>query len=293
MSVTFPTISGASLGTAASSTLTIDLPAGAVSGNTLVCYIICSANTVITPVESGWTTDVTAAGIRSYSRIAGGSEPASYGFTRASNLNNIQGVMVRAQGSHPSTPVQTVGGSPGGSGTTTVLPTLTVTDGFTLLQICNVQAATTYTPPAGPTELFDQQFATQNFASAVGREVVGAGATGTKTWTHGTGVRAGVMYAIRSAPAATGSFTGSYNYAGNYGGQAGPGEGSFVGGYNYAGNFVGDAPGVSSGAFTGGYDYTGNFIGSAPTPTGDGDVFPAGRDRFTARRTPANRRRSR
>lgn len=293
MSVTFPTISGASLGTAASSTLTIDIPAGTVSGNLLVCYIICSVNTVITPVEAGWTTDVTAAGIRSYSRIAGGSEPASYGFTRASNLNNIQGVMVRGQGSDPTTPVQTVGGSAGGSGTTTVLPTLTVTDGFTLLQVCNVQAATTYTPPAGPTELFDQQFATQNFASAVGREIVGAGATGTRTWTHGTGVRAGVMYAIRSAPAGAGTFTGGYNFAGTFVGAEGPGEGSFTGGYDYQGTFVGEAPGVESGSFTGGYNYAGTFVGSAPTPTGDGDVFPGGGDRFTARRTPANRRRSR
>lgn len=293
MTTTFPTISGASLGTGASSTLSVNVPTGTVSGNLLVCYIICSANTVITPVESGWTTDVTAAGIRSYSRVAGGSEPASYGFTRASNLNAIQGVMVRGQGSHPTTPVQTVGGSAGGSGTTTVLPSLTVTDGFTLLQICNVQANTTYTPPAGPTELFDQTFATQSFASAVGREIVGAGATGTRTWSHGTGVRAGVMYAIRSAPPEEGSFSGGYDFAGNFTGEAGPGQGSFAGGYNYAGAFVGSSGGAN-GAFVGGYNFAGQFVGQAPTPAPESGLWtPGGANRFTGRRTPANRRRSR
>lgn len=204
MAIAFPTIAGASLTTAGGS-LAINKPTGTAQYETLVCYIICSANTTITPVESGWTTDVTAAGIRAYSKVADGSEGSTFTFTRASGINNIMGVIVRVTGAHPTTPVEAVGSAPGGSGTTNVLPSINVTTGYTLLQIVESQANTSYTPPAGPTELFDQTFTTQTYTAAVGIETVGAGATGTRTWTAAnSAVRAGAIYALRAAP--TGGF---------------------------------------------------------------------------------------
>lgn len=200
MAVSVASISGASL-TTAGGNLAITKPAGTVQGEVLICYIICSANTVITaPGDTvPWDADVVAAGIRSFSKIAGASEPASYTFTRASGLNNIMGVMVRITGAHATLWKQTFGSAPGGSGNTVTLPSLNVTDGFNLLQIAEIQANTSFTPPSA-IELFDQTFATQNYTGAVGLETVGAGATGTRVWTAGaSAVRAGVMYAIRAA----------------------------------------------------------------------------------------------
>jgi hypothetical protein len=205
------------------------------------------------------------------------------------------GVIVRVTGATAS-PKDVFVSATGGSGTTVTLPTLTVTDGFTLLQIAESQTNTTFTPPAGPAELYDQTFATQNYTGAVGLETVGAGATGTRVWTAGSsGVRAGVMYALRAEPPESGTFTGDYDFSGTFTGQAGPGQGSFAGGYDFSGsNFVGSAAG-GVGVFTGGYDFSGTFTGVAPTPTpgGAGGSTPGGRNRFTARRSPANRRRYR
>lgn len=206
MAIAFPSIEGASLPTLGSTNLVINKPSGTVEGDFLVCYIICSVNTTIS-APAGWDTDVTAAGIRSYSKMAGGSEPASYTFTRAATTNTIMGVMVRVTGASTS-PKDTFGSATGGSGTTVTLPDMTVTNGFTLLQIAEVMVNTSFTPPSGPTELFDQTFATQSFTGAVGIETVAAGATGTRVWTAGTsGVRAGVMYALREAYSGTASAT--------------------------------------------------------------------------------------
>lgn len=206
MAITVASVSGQSL-TTTGGNLSIAAPSGLSALDVLIAYIICSANTVISPVESGWDTDVTAAGIRSYSRIAGASEPSTFGFTRASGLNNIFGMLVRVTGAHPTNPKDVFGSAPGGSGTTVTLPTLTPTVPVTLVQIAEIQANTSFTPPSGPTELFDQTFSTQNYTGAVGIENVGAGATGTRVWTAGaSSVRAGVMYALREPSAGNTGF---------------------------------------------------------------------------------------
>lgn len=112
-----------------------------------------------------------------------------------------------------------------------------------------------------------------------------------------TGTEAGNQIRVNTPALQTilpeeGTFTGGYDFSGSFTGEAGEGSGTFDGGYDFTGLFVGEAPGVASGSFTGGYDFTGSFTGSAPTPVPGGIIVPGGRERFTARRTPKNRRRT-
>lgn len=100
---------------------------------------------------------------------------------------------------------------------------------------------------------------------------------------------------LETVLAGAGTFAGAYDFAGSgFDGAAGPGEGQFAGAYDFAGsNFVGVAGAPSAyGFFNGHYAFDGSgFAGSAPAPPPP--FTPGGSNRFTARRTPANRRRSR
>lgn len=99
-----------------------------------------------------------------------------------------------------------------------------------------------------------------------GRSTLGTSVSG------GAGTRGVVV--LTYVAAATGTFTGVYDFSGSgFMGQAGPSQGQFAGSYDFSGSFTGVAP--------------------PPTPSGGNRWTSGGRDRFTARRTPKNRRTSR
>lgn len=276
---------------------TVDISGlGIIDGDQLVAIAAASAGATIT-MDAAWTLRGESLGtnLRIWTRTAS-SEPASYTLTvpgaTAASLISISAFY----GQHASTPIDFI------TAVSNTVATLVIPQGTSLganrllAQMLVKGNGGTFTPPGPPpTERYDTLSATQNFVHAGGDEIVGSGATGSRTWTASiaSGIGFGVMVALAPAPPKEGTFTGTYDFTGTgFTGEEGPGEGSFTGGYDFAGGpFVGEAPGISSGAFTGGYDFAGAFTGQAPNPTGLGDIYPGGRDRFTARRTPKNRRR--
>lgn len=272
----------------------VNRPSGTADGDLLFAYCIATAGHVVTPPGAGvWVPLASSVGTNAaiWVKVAS-SEPATYTFDVA-GAGNTQVVIVRVTGQHPSTPIDV---SSGVSSTgNLVIPSVTPTGADRLLlQMVAKNGSTTFTGPGSQAERYDDNTA---FTCAGGDEIVGAGATGTRTWTPAAGTTPGVgfMVAITPAPPTTGGFTGGYDFSGTFAGAEGPAEGSFAGDYDFSGSFNGEAPGVASGGFTGGYDFSGTFAGVAPPPTpgGNNRWTPGGRNRFTARRTPANRRRSR
>lgn len=249
-------------------------PAGTVDGDYLVAVIVTSATSITPP--AGWSSPSWSLGgqIPAFVRAAS-SEPADYTFTPVGGITPNTGVViVCVRDRHPSAPIDA------GAGVTAisnlVMPSVNSAGANRLLMqvIKKASAACTWTPPGTATERFDA--VVSSFSGAGGDEVVGAGATGTRTWTPTNITQAGVGYIMAFAPIppGAGTFTGSYDFSGSFTGAAGPSEGTFTGAYDFSGTgFTGVAP--------------------PPVPAGTNRWTPGGRDRFTARRTPKNRRRSR
>jgi hypothetical protein len=273
-------------------------PAGTVDGNLLIAFGDATAGHTITQPAGMPAPRAESLGINAPLWIwTANSEPATYEFAVTGGLGNASVTIIRVDDHDPSDPIDDIKGH--ASTTTLVIPTATSagTDRLLLQGVLKNQN-TTFTAPGTVSIRWNGLTAGNNFRAVGGDEIVGAGPTGTRTWTPTSGTAPGVGYAIVIAPAVApnaGTFAGGYNFTGTFTGEAGPSEGTFGGGYDYTGTFTGEAPGISSGTFAGGYDFTGSFTGSAPPPTppsGEGRFTPGGRDRFTGRRTPKNRRRS-
>jgi hypothetical protein len=321
--------------------LVITKPTGTVDGDLLVFVGVCGAGQTISKPDVSWTTAAFSLGGQApcFYKIASG-EGANWTFVVSGSVSSI-GQVARFNAVDTSTPIGVGSGNFTAAAGGLAIPSVTTTGANNLLaQMVAKLSNTTMTGPAG-VEQWDATAPSQNVVYAGGSEVVGAGATGTRTWTPAAGTSPFIAYMmeVNPAPPKTGTFSGSYDFTGTgftgaegpgvgtfaggfdftgsvFAGEAGPGVGTFVGGYDFTGGpFTGEAPGVASGSFIGGYDFTGSgfvgertgegsfvggydfssagFTGSAPSPTGQGDIFPGGRDRFTARRTPKNRRRVR
>ena len=286
--------------------VTVAVPSGTVDGDLLVAMGAATASTQFS-TPTGWTLHGATINLFHplWTRTAN-SEPANYTFV-TTGTGNAMVQIVRIDG------WASIDAAAGVVGTgALVIPSVTSAGaGRRLMQMANkTNAVTTFTGPGSQTERYDAQTA-GNYTYAGGDEVVGSGATGTRTWTPAAGGATGCAYmlAIAPAPPGSGSFSGAYDFTGTgFTGEAGPGAGSFSGGYAFDGSgFTGEAgPGVGTftgsydfsgndfvgsaaggvGVFTGGFDFSGDFTGVAPPPVPGGDTpfTPGGRNRFTARR---------
>ncbi len=318
-----------------------NVPAGVQNGDLLLAFCVSTVAAWTPP--AGWTAHPNSAGgvAPLYQRIAS-SEPANYTFVASGSGNNMT-TIVAIKDVAASSPAEVAGNSGVVGSGNIVLPTITTSGANRLLlqMVCRAGGGGTFTPPGTATERYDAVVAPTTFTSAGGDEVVGSGATGTRTWVpSSSGTAIGYIVSIAPLPPATGTFSGAYDFTGSgFTGAAGEGQGTFTGGYQFAGamtgaagegqgqfagayNFAGSgfagAAGPGEAGFTGGYQFAGgSFVGVAGAPSafgffnGDydfssggltgfqgvapvpGDLQPGGRDRFTARRTPKNRRRSR
>lgn len=254
-------------------------PAGTVDGDLLIAVGVAGGTDTITAQAGGaaWIAhpDSISTTYPLWYKIAA-SEPADYTFNTSGTANSIV-VISRWTGFNPAAPFDAVAGI-NGTALNYVIPSVTSAGpNRKLAQMgARVTASITFTGPASQTERWDANAPSASFTTAGGDEVVGAGATGTRTWTASASNNPGVFYSLAIAPIP-------------------PKEGTFTGGYDFSGSFVGEAPPVApgEGTFTGGFDFTGSFTGSAPVPGDGGGIVPGGRERFTARRTPKNRRRTR
>lgn len=179
-------------------------PTGTVAGDLLIA-VGCtngSGNPITAP--AGWTQHANSLSNDNplWTKIAGGVEPASYTFTVANIANSIV-VIIRVSGHNPTTPVDVASGVTGTGNL--VIPSLNSGGAARLLlQIVVKQSNVTFTGPGSQTERVDATVAAMTYGYAAGDETVGAGATGSRTWTPsgGAGI-VGVGYMLAIGPAST------------------------------------------------------------------------------------------
>lgn len=197
--------------------LTINRPAGVVSGDIMLVTIgQRGSNTLSNPTATGWTlisgvdlggtTD--RRGIVMY-RIAGATEPASYTFTLDGQSTGTVGTIVAFSGVDNTTPFDVANGAISVNGSTaavtaTTKTTLTANTAIVMLGMAGNSSPTwsgwNTTNPGGLTELFDNQ--NSGRASVGGAWAIKAaiGATGNGTATLSGAERNGaILIALRPA----------------------------------------------------------------------------------------------
>lgn len=184
--------------------VTVTKPSGVAAGDLLVAFAWANNGTAAwtPPVTPAWTTVLadTATGIALFSRMADGTEGADFLFVR-SNVSGAAGViMVRLTGAHS---VQAGSRKSQAASSTIDLTALTAAADNLLLQIVTSlnTTADSWSGPGSASLRFEGNANGTAIRCAIGDEVVGAGSTGVRTWTHtnGQGSR-GAMFAINPAP---------------------------------------------------------------------------------------------
>ncbi len=127
MAITFVAAASA-VGGASSTTLVVNKPSGTASGDVLVSiFCVPQGQTITNP--SGFTTlntqnASTGVVIRTAYKVAGGSEPTTYTWTRSSSGNTKAATMLAFRGVDTSSPIRT-NGSTGNVGTSHTTATMT------------------------------------------------------------------------------------------------------------------------------------------------------------------------
>jgi hypothetical protein len=251
----------------------VNKPTGVASGDLLVALAWANNVTATWAAPAGWTKiaeDLTNASMALFTRVADGSEGSTFTFTRAVNTVNGAGVTVAR-----ITGAGTVAASGlGFSATNTiVLPSVNAAGANTLLfqMVSRVAGASSWTAPGGTTERYDFDSSGTANTTAGGDQIVGAGATGTRTWTMAaTANSRGAILAINDGATPSGAVSGTYDFSGSAAGQQVPNEGSTSGAYDFSGSAAGQqAP--NEGSTSGTYDFSGESIGEQPP--NEGEVF--------------------
>lgn len=161
--------------------ITFTKPSGTVDGDLLLALVYADTLTVTPP--AGWTSEASSSGLFLFSRVAS-SEGASYQFTTGFGNNN--GTITRVTGASTTSPVAASDLYLNASATSAVLPSVVAgAAGSGLIQMVMVRTAgaATWSPPGTATEAYDADATGGGFRAAGGHETVGAGASGTRTWT--------------------------------------------------------------------------------------------------------------
>lgn len=183
---------------AATSTVSVAAPSG--SGGKL--YAVCMSNTTgqtWTAPDGTWASTFTESGlsVAVFEQATPGAGP--FTFTRSATSTGALAIAVRVTGAGTFQ----IGDADSTTGDLTLSSVTTTGSNILLLQVVAriVVAAVTWTPPGGTTSLIDGTTAGSAYEYAVGYDVVGAGATGTRLWDQsGTGgATKGVVLAINPA----------------------------------------------------------------------------------------------
>ena len=210
-----PTFGNVASNNANSGSITINRPAGTVSGSLLLAQIAVRGGTTQTiTAPAGWTLVPTNGRVNSgvtlaqaiYYRIAGAAEPASYQWTFSSSARST-GIILRYSGTHATTPINVSDGLAAGSGTVITAPTVTTTVANTRLVafFSHANSAGSLTTPAGMTSRSNGNSGggvNGIKRRATDQAIAAIGATGNKTSTaSNSAARAGHLVALR--PTAT------------------------------------------------------------------------------------------
>lgn len=181
-------------------TLTCNKPAGVVSGDVLVAIIgYWNSAAPITP-PSGWTLgDSGANGGNAgawYWKVAGGSEPSTYGWTFGGSVDESHVVLAAYTGVDNTTPVDVSSKKTDSTGDGGLVATgVTMTGAGTLLFLAGSNAgyviSAPMAPPSGMTERAQVFGVEYGAAYLADQEVAAAGATGNKTATAESGTNTG------------------------------------------------------------------------------------------------------
>lgn len=183
---TFRSVAGATstLGNA----ITVTKPAGTAEGDLLVAWAT-SGTSSWTTVGAGFTEHSGSLGAAHplWTKIAGPSEPASYTFDPAGTPSSVV-TIVCITGVDTAAPIDAAAGATGTSGNL-VLPTVSSAGAGRMLLQCVSKIANIagWTGPGSQAEAWDTLVGSQSYRTAGGTETVGAGATGTRTWTPASG----------------------------------------------------------------------------------------------------------
>lgn len=175
-------------------------PTGTVNGDLLVAYGIATAGHTIAAPDASWNLHSAslATNGRLWWKIASG-EPADYTWVVTGGLGNTSMTVVRVDGHDPVNPIDAAAGF-AGSGVLVIPAVTSLGSDRLLLQGVSKNGNTTFTPPGTATERWDG-LTPNTFVSAGGDEIVGAGSTGSRTWTPAGGgaISIGFMLAIKPA----------------------------------------------------------------------------------------------
>jgi hypothetical protein len=190
-----PLIRATSTGSIAFRTTAIPAPAGVTTGDLLVAILSSDENATVTP-PAGWTSaggnTANAVFLNVFTKVANGSEPASYTFTLpAGSTDSAVATILAVQAGSYDTTTPLYGLTVGGSGTAAsahTAPSVTPTVADSLLVSVWANAGSgggAYTMPGSMTERFDRNDGWVTMA--VGTEALtSTTATGTRTATSTT-----------------------------------------------------------------------------------------------------------
>jgi len=197
VTASFGSVAAAAVATAVTDVV-VAKPAGTSAGDLLLAF--CWSNAGATTWSSGSSlftpeanngVPTTGGGSAVLSRIAGGSEPADYTFTRAANTTNNAGaiiVRIPAGTFDDADPLGAISfGITGAGGAVTIATQTVPNDDSLLLQFASKAAVglATFTPPGTATERVDATATgSASVDYAVGDEVVDDGLTGTRVWAY-------------------------------------------------------------------------------------------------------------
>ncbi|HUK22511.1 MAG TPA: autotransporter-associated beta strand repeat-containing protein [Gemmatimonadales bacterium] len=218
-------------------TLTVNLPAGTVSGDVMIAAIAVRPNTATITAPVGWTlirrtdnANTNQSSQATYRRVAGAAEPANYSWTFSTSTGSAGGIAT-FYGVNTTTPVDVENGVTTPSGLTHTAPSVTTTKAYDMIVTTHsYTSAATWTPPAGMTEAVD--VVSDPVPNAVGMTLElnyvvqpAAGATGAKTATGSNDADVGVAQTVGLARNTTATWTGAVNNqwtnAGNWSGLGG------------------------------------------------------------------------
>lgn len=203
-------------------TLTINKPAGTVSGHVMIATVTTRTTGAFT-APTGWTSvlDSTATNIHqiTYYKVAGASEPANYSWTWTGATRRASGGIVDYSGVDNTSPVDVSASGTGASGNASVPNVTTAASNDRIVVAVSTSKKTTYTPASGTTERYDDGSTgtngTTNEAADIAKAAPGAfeppnltvnPASSTNSWIAHT-------VALQETESITATFPSNYTFA--------------------------------------------------------------------------------
>lgn len=261
-------------GGASSSTILVNVPAGAVVGEVLVCHIASGANNGAVTSPSGWTTlqtgpdtwGPTVYGTLAY-RVVTGTEAASYTWTTASASNKYGATMFRVAGANTTTPFRSTAlataNASGASSSVVTGPALTGVQAsdevFYFWAVGDTSSAAqpaSYTMPSTPwTSVYSRGVSSKGTAAAH--------ALGNQSAPSISGGTTADAYVVIGAAVESGTVSGSGSFAGAGAGTLTvSGSGSHIGSGSFAGSGAGTLGVSGVGTATGSGSFTASGAGT-------------------------------